>query len=304
MKKYCLLLHNRNKVRYVADAIRSMFAQVGPPIELLLSDNGSDDGSKEVMNDLASRYDGPHKVRRIDCPYNGMPGMAGLNFHINWCMTQTDADVVMTLSGDDYDLAQRSEMTIAAFEEFNPSMVLGSMYYVNENMVYQGQTPDLEEGKPGMDGWASIESIFGRFIGGSTIQAWDRPFWDRVGPLEGVGSPDVVLPFLAVLDRGAYFLHTPIHAYRKVLGENNTGLEGILFSYPEGDERRIPIEEQIHFQVSAGLYTALRKMNDAGMSTEAAQRALLEAAIDRNASWVHVREKMSLMGIAPLKFRV
>jgi len=298
MKKYALLLLNRNKVIHVADAVKSMFMQAGPSIELLLSDNGSEDGSKLLLDDMARSYNGPHKVRRLDCPYNGMAGMAGLNFHINWAMTQTDADVVMALAGDDYDLAQRSELVIKASEEYNPSMVLGGMYYVDAGMKYLGETPWPQE-----DGWCKVEEMFPKLIGGSTIQSWTAEFFHKVGGLSGVGSPDVVLPLLAVLDKGAYYVHKRAHCYRKVIGVTNTGLESVWESYPEGGPQRLQLEELMHFQVLAGHYTTLMKMDTAGLRTEDAVHALATAILDRSASWTNTRQKMSFDGVPPLPFK-
>jgi hypothetical protein len=304
MRKYALLLTARDKVRHVADAVKSMYAQVGPPITIYLSDQGSVDGTNVILDDLKASYRGPHKIIRLNCPVTDIHGMPGLNAHINWAMTQIEEDVVMQLSADDYDLAQRSELTIAAFEAFNPSMVLGAMYTVDEGMKYLGETPQPDDANPDKDMWITVEQMFPKFVGGSTCQAWTREFWDKAGPLEGVASPDVVLPFLAVLDKGAYYLHTKMHAYRKVLSASNTGLEGVYYSYPEGDKRRQQLEELIHFQVSAGLYTVLRKMQAMGIATPEAHTALLQAAMDRSASWVKVREEISLAGIPPIAMKV
>lgn len=302
MKKYALILHNRNKVRYVADAVKSMFAQVGPPIELILSDNGSEDGSKTLLDDLARSYNGPHKVRRIDCPYNGMAGMAGLNHHINWSMTQTDADVIMSLAGDDYDLAQRSELTIKAFEEHNPSMVLVAMYYVDEQKRYEGETPfiDVKDG----DRWTTLEDMTVNMMGGSTIQAWSREFFDTVGPMEGVGSIDVAWPFLGVLLKGVWGVATRAHCYRRVVGVGNTGLESVLKAYPEGDSRRLQVEELIHFQVMSGHYFTLDRMNKLGLTTDVSINALARCILDRSASWSNVRTRMSFGKIPPIPFKV
>lgn len=298
MKKYALLLTTRNKVVHTQAAVKSMFMQAGEPIEILLSDSGSTDGTAQILDHMAASYSGPHTVRRLNCPCASSPGMAGLNNHINWGMTQTDADVVMQLSGDDYDLAQRAQLTREAFEAHNPSMVLGAMYYVDEGMHYLGETP-----WPGENGWCKVEEMYPRFIGGSTCQAWTREFFEKVGPLSGVGSPDVVLPFLACLDKGAYYLHTRMHCYRKVISEQNVGLEGIHGCYSEGDPRRLQYEELIHFQVMAGHYAALMKMDAAGLRTETAVNALAAAILDRSAGWANIRQRMSFEGIPPLPFK-
>jgi len=298
VRKYALLLTTRNKVRWTTDAVRSMFAQVGPPIELILSDSGSVDGTRELLDELAQRYNGPHKVRRLNCPCASAPGMSGLNAHITWAMTQTDAEVVMSLSGDDYDLAQRSELVIKAYEEFSPSMVLGGMYYVNEKMEYLG-----ENAWPQADGWCKLEEMFPKLVGGSTIQSWSREFFDKIGGLEGIGSPDVVLPFLACLDKGAYYVHARAHCYRKVKGLQNTGLESVYDCFPENAPERLQIEEHMHFQVLSGHYTTLAKMDAAGLRTDEAVPLLANAILDRSAAWVATRQKMTFAGIPPTPFR-
>ena len=299
--KVAHLLTARDKVRYVSDAAKSMFAQTHRPLELLLSDQGSVDGTTQVLDDLARLYNGPHTVRRLNCPLHDIRGMPGLNAHITWAMTQTDAEVVVSLSADDYDLAQRVELVVMAQEEFHPSMVLGGMYYVNEKMEYQGETP-----WPTEDGWCKLEEMFPKLVGGSTIQSWTHEFFDKVGGLQGVGSPDVVLPLLAILDKGAYYTHPRAHCYRKVLGERNTGLESIWGAYPENDPRRTQVEELMHFQVTAGHFTTLAKMDKLEATPEmklAAGQALGQAILDRAASWAHLRQKMSFEGIPPIPFK-
>ena len=296
--KVAHLLTARDKVRHVGDAVKSMFMQTYQPLEILLSDQGSIDGTTTILDELARSYGGPHTVRRLQCPVVGPKGMPGLNAHINWAMTQTDADVVVSLSADDYDLAQRVELVAAAFEAHKPSMVLGGMYYVTEKMEYQGETP-----WPQQDGFCKVEEMLPKLVGGSTIQSWTSEFFHKVGGLSGVGSPDVFFPLLAVLDKGAYYVHARAHAYRKVIGENNTGLESIWGAYPEGSSQRLQLEELMHFQVLAGHYTTLGKMDTAGLRTEAAVQTLASAILDRSASWANTQQRMSFEGIPPLPFK-
>lgn len=300
--KHAYALTAYNKVAYVGDAVFSMFAQKCPhPLEIILSDHGSTDGTKEELDRLAAGYGGPHKVRRLDCPLRETRGMPGLNDHLNWIMSQTDADVVSQLSADDYDLAQRMALVIEAQEKFNPSMVLGAMYTVSVDKKYKGETPFLTK-----DGWCVLEEMLPNYIGGSTIQTWTAEFFHKVGGLQGVGSPDVVLPFLAILHKGAYYLHTKAHCYRQVFGPKNTGLESVYHYYKEGTPERLQWEELIHFQVLTGHYTSLMKMDKLELTPElrgAAGNALAKAILDRSASWSNVRQAMSFKDIPPLAFK-
>src|SRR6185295_13744110 len=167
------------------------------------------DGTATILDDMARSYNGPHTVRRINCPDTELIGMPGMNAHVNWAMTQTDAEVVMHLSADDYDLAERALLTRKAFDEHKPSMVCVSQYYVNEKMEYQGETPHAHE-----DRWLTLEDMTINLMGGSTCQAWTREFWNKIGGLEGVGSMDVVMPPLAVMDKGAWLVKARAHCYR------------------------------------------------------------------------------------------
>ena len=297
--KLALLLITRNKVVHTAAAVKSMFMQEGPPIEILLSDSGSVDGTRQVLDDLARSYNGPHTVRRLDCPCAQSPGMRGMNEHLNWAVTQTDADAIMQLSGDDYDLAQRALLTRKAFEEHSPSMVLVSQYYVSEAMAYQGETPHAEE-----DRWCNLEDMTIRLIGGSTCQAWTRQFWEKIGPIDGLASMDVIMPTLAVMDKGAYLLKTRAHCYRRVLSENNVGLEGVYYSYPEKDPRRFQLEELMHFQVASGWREVIAKMDKNNWRTDERTVVLANAFLDRCMNWIRCREQLSFSKIPPLPFKV
>lgn len=296
--KLALLLTTRDKVIHTQAAVKSMFMQVGEPLEILLSDSGSTDGTKAILDDMARSYNGPHTVRRLDCPVPNGPGMGGLNIHVNWAVTQTDADVIMQLSGDDYDLAQRAQLTRAAFEAHSPSMVLCSQYYVNEKMEYVGETPFAEE-----DRWCNLEDMTVRLVGGSTCQAWTHEFWEKVGPMEGIASMDVVLPPLAVLHKGAYLLKTRAHCYRQVNSLSNTGLQGVHACYEPGSPPQLQLEELMHFQVASGWYQVLGKMDRAGLRTEEATVTLANAIFDRMSGWVRARLQMTQDKIPPLAFK-
>ncbi len=85
---------------------------------------------------------------------------------------------------------------------------------------------------------------------------------------------------------------------------NNTGLENIYFDIPEADtDRRLQMEELIHFQVAVGLYEVLGKMNESRLARRDGEEALSLALSDRCASLVQCRKKISLRRVAPLLFK-
>lgn len=299
--KFAFMLNARDKAKHVRVAARSILLQESSePFEVLLSDQGSTDGTREILDEEARTYSGPNTVRRLNCPITEPRGMLGLNVHFDWCMTQTDADVVLQLSADDYTLPTRMEKVRAVFREHGPSMVLCGMYYVGQEMEHLGDGVT-----PAADGYGKLDEIVSNSLGGSSAHAWTRTFYEKIGGLGyQIGSQDIVMPFLAACDNGCYFITERLHCYRKCIGPENTGLEGIFFHYPEGSKERQQYEELIHFQVIAGLYTVLRVMDKNGWRTPEREQALATALLDRACGWTIAREKLTLAKIHPLPFKV
>lgn len=296
--RVCFAVPVRDKAKFLRRTVNAVLAQDSQPIEILLSDQGSKDGSWEILKEIKSKYDGPHKLRIVQCPETEIRGMAGLNEHLNWIHNQTDAEIFISSAADDCPYKSRARKTIEAFEKYNPSMVITGMYYAEPDGSYGGET-----GFPEADGWVKVEDVYTRYVGGSTTQSWTRSFYEKIGGLQGVGSPDMVLPFLAVVDKGAYFLHERLHVYCKVVDENNTGLEGV-YAAAKDDNEKLALEELMHFQVTAGIFTAAVKMSEAGLTTSEANAALVDQIVDRAASWQKTRQKMSLLKVQPMMFKV
>ena len=77
-------------------------------------------------------------------------------------------------------------------------------------------------------------------------------------------------------------------------------------AHPEGAPEKLQVEELIHFQVIAGHYATLRKMDKMLMDEKMAIRAtqaIASAILDRSASWTNVREKMSFQKLPPIPFK-
>ena len=77
----------------VAEAIAGAFAQTGDaagaPIEILLSDDCSPDGTYQVMQAMAAAYAGPHTVI-----LNRNPRNLGITAHVDRIMDLTNVDVI------------------------------------------------------------------------------------------------------------------------------------------------------------------------------------------------------------------
>lgn len=296
--KVAFILNARDKAKHVERAAVSILKQTYSPMQIIFSDQGSTDNTRAILHKVAAGYSGPNTVYLLDCPKTEHTGMPGMNAHFNWLMDEVDADVFIQLSADDYSFPERAAKTVAAYEQFDPSMVLTGMYFSNEAGEYQG-----ENAAPNKSGMVPYQDIFKDSVGGSCAQSWTRDFYRKINGLNGVGSQDVIMPFLAALDKGCYYVHDRLHTFVKYKDPKNTGLQGV-YDAAETTAEKLQIEELCHFQITAGLYTVLMKMEEAGLRNDDAVYVLAQAMLDRNASWVNVRQKMTFERIPPIPFKV
>ena len=85
-----VLMPTRNPGAYLLPAVRSVLAQAGPRIELIVIDDGSTDGSRERIAALADP-----RIRLVDGPRSGIADC------LNTGLAQVTGDVVMRCDADD-----------------------------------------------------------------------------------------------------------------------------------------------------------------------------------------------------------
>lgn len=85
-----------NQAKYIVDAVQSAFGQeYDGPLEILLSDDASTDGTTELLRKMVERYDGPHSVRLSVNRSN-----LGLMAHFNKVFALARHDLVVCGAGD------------------------------------------------------------------------------------------------------------------------------------------------------------------------------------------------------------
>src|SRR5690242_272820 len=92
----------RDKKDHIRRSVESAFAQTYEPLTIYLSDQGSTDGTTQILDEMAAEYKGPHEVVRLNAPCDVPFSMVGLTRHFNWVVFNTDADLILIQSGDDY----------------------------------------------------------------------------------------------------------------------------------------------------------------------------------------------------------
>ncbi len=99
-----------NQEALVRAAIEGAFAQTYQPLEIILSDDASPDGTFAVMQAMAAAYSGPHRVI-----LNRNPANLGLTAHVSRVMQRATGAFVVQNAGDDVSHPERTAKLVAAW---------------------------------------------------------------------------------------------------------------------------------------------------------------------------------------------
>jgi glycosyltransferase involved in cell wall biosynthesis len=306
MTKVSFIVPCRNKEQHIRATAKSVLAQTHTPLEIVFSDQGSEDNTLGILEDLAASYDGPNTVRVLQCPDTEKRGMLGLNAHFNWLDTQIEGDLVVMCSADDLNHPERVAHTVKAFDEFNPS-------YINTGVVYRSPN-DLDPPRytnfpeQGTRWIGPAESIQYQ-IHSSGSSAWARDLFQKYGPLDGCEQQDMILPMMAFLERGIYFINLPLHTYISHASLENTGFGGQIAA--AADERHKTQLVELNNFINSFNWgrIALRWQEQPEKFTALTQNvevlnALMEKVVNSSIAWGAVRNNMIMTDIEPMKMRV
>src|SRR5258706_1817788 len=122
------IVNARQKAKYVAKAVQGALSQT-VPCEIVLSDQGSTDGTFEVMRDTVDAIGSTHhQIKLVRCPIETPYGMIGSNAHFTWCVEQTTLPYIFQCSADDYSLPDRVAVCMEAVEKHPCSVVATNQY--------------------------------------------------------------------------------------------------------------------------------------------------------------------------------
>lgn len=194
--------------RFIGEAIQGALAQTYSPLEIIVSDDCSPDGTFEVMQAEAARYTGPHKliVRRSE-------QNEGLAQNLNHCFDLASGAVFVVQGGDDISTPTRVAEVMTAFNEPTPvDMVCSRVEVVDE----AGQPHARQRTDEPVNTTSLEKAVELGFLGAlGCACAYSRRVFDKYGPLDpAVLQEDMILPFRALLEGGVRVLDRPLVKYR------------------------------------------------------------------------------------------
>jgi len=123
-----------NQEKYVREAVEGALTQTYSPLEIILSDDCSPDGTFAIMQEMAAAYRGPHAVRTVQTPRN-----LGLIQHVLLRGREAQGEVVVVAAGDDISRPERVAMMVEAFTpDVGAAYSLSDLIDENGTLIREG----------------------------------------------------------------------------------------------------------------------------------------------------------------------
>ena len=199
-----------NQERYIREAIEGAFAQTYSPLEIILSDDNSPDGTFGIMQEMAASYDGPHRL-----VLNRNEQNQGLVPHIDRVMEIVTGAFIVINAGDDVSFSERTEKLASKWESSGRKVKLVHSPVVT--MDESGSSVGIRTSDEAIvrDPTPFVIVSGGHCILGASL-SWDRDVFDSFGPLgPGLSVEDTTIPFRAALLGEIAYVEEPLVKYRQ-----------------------------------------------------------------------------------------
>jgi len=207
---FFLITYNQEK--YVREAIEGAFSQNYSPLEIVISDDCSTDGTFRIIEEMCEKYSGPHKI-----VVNRNRENLGLIGHINRITTLSSGELIIYAAGDDVSLPHRTEKMVERYlaSGRRASLIHSSVYLINIAGKRVGtRLPPVISGGLDIAGMA----VSGALIIGATT-AFTRKIEETFGPITfSKCIEDLVMGFRSALTGGLECIDEPLILYRHESG--------------------------------------------------------------------------------------
>ena len=206
------VLYAYNQERFVREAVRGALSQTYSPLQILISDDCSQDRTFEIIKEEVGEYDGPHEV-----VLNRNERNLGLSRHVNRTIELSEGELIVVAAADDVSLPERTEEIVRVWSGGGVSCVCSDVIIIDEDGVDRG---GFVGGKPlPVASWQEAIQNENTSVLGCSF-AWDRRIFSAFGPLpEGISQEDKAVQLRATLLGRIAFVDKRLVKWRRH-GEN------------------------------------------------------------------------------------
>jgi len=203
------LLISYNQQDYIGEALAGALAQDYPNLEIVISDDASQDATYRVLQEQLANYAGPHRIKLHRNEQN-----IGIGANLDQAVRQSSGELIFIAGGDDVSLPNRVSAVVNFWlqEKRRPDLIAAYLYDTTQSGERLGTIRIAELGDyHSINDWCrSPPHVIG------AAQAWTRRLFDRFDGLpKGVVGEDMLMAFRAIGSAGACTLPIPLVNYRR-----------------------------------------------------------------------------------------
>lgn len=211
-----------NQEPFIREAVEGAFAQTYEPLEIILSDDCSTDGTFRIMQEMAEQYVGPHTLILNRNPVN--LGLQGIGAHINQVFDLSRGELFVLAAGDDISLPERAAKLVETW--IAAGRPQGSIHSAVEVFLDRNHGGTVHEGLKDYNRQSVVDCIRagGKGVTGAS-HAVTRGVFERFGPLpDDTLTEDLTLAFRSLLIGDVVYCPRVLLRYRRS-GDNLSGSE-------------------------------------------------------------------------------
>jgi glycosyltransferase involved in cell wall biosynthesis len=207
-----------NEERFIGEAVEGAFLQDYSPLEIVLSDDGSEDRTFEIMRRMAEAYHGPHRLI-----LNRNEKNIGIGAHMNKIFSMAKGKLIVNAGGDDVSFPERTSLL---YEEWAKQTRKPTAIHSDYEIIDEGGSPlegisrqknpfsgSRKEGIEDMLAYVRCEHPASH-VHGATL-AWSRRLFQDAGTLNGdVVSEVKALCFRSLACGSLAYVARPLIRYR------------------------------------------------------------------------------------------
>ena len=235
------VLLSYNCEQFISEALWSVLDQEYHPLEILISDDASEDETVNVIEEELAQYEGPHNIRLNRRAHNSGSKSA----HLNAIFPNLAGDVVVLFDGDDISSSGRVTRLVEAFRDREETRAVYSAMSIIDRFgkpLRPSPVPHPAQDADAAVWFAKVDS----YAAGGTL-AIHRSVIDSFSYLDPEINEDIVLPFRASLLGAVEFVDEPLVTVRRHAGSFTANVD------------RYRSMESYRARIEAGIAKATRK---------------------------------------------
>ena len=201
-------LYGYRQERTIRAAIEGVLAQTYQPLEIVLSDDCSPDGTFAVMEEMAAAYRGPHRI-----VLNRNPRNLRIAGHVERIMEIASGAFIVESAGDDISLPTRTERLVEAW--LASGRRVHAVHSEKQDIDADGTLLPFAPRADILADVAPLAMLRRKHVLIGATLGWSRAAYARFGPISDVAAfHDYPLALRALLLGGVAYVPEPLVLYR------------------------------------------------------------------------------------------